>query len=142
MNDLQLLPKVKSILNSTHVDPLFLIKGDAAFSFNLPRTERKLYDKSTLIYEAVYKKKPSILKIYLFPDHDIDRYHRELYIYRSFPQYIKNRILSISTLYSYNENPLPYLILEKIEGKNLGSWCNIEIEDGQLFKNILHEIKS
>lgn len=135
-----LVQSTKEILALNSITPLVLLKGEREFAFNGRYLKRTLFDTTTVVYDALYCNKPVIVKIYLYPKNNLDRFKREIYVYKNCPVQFVGWKNVLSDLYLSAETPLPYLIIEKVNGKPLGSWCNIENTNTVLFQRLLQTI--
>jgi len=138
--NLNQIAKISHIFKTTPFKPLKLIKGrsDFARSFGIINDNyQKDFDSKTVIYEGLLKNKPSIIKIYLHPEKEIDHFQRELYVYSKIRKQNPVWKKISAALLNSNDHPLPFLILEKLSGSPLGDWFHIKNNKIKPLKELL-----
>jgi len=128
------------IFKSTAFKPVKLLKGGNDYSapFGIKHHNyQKDFDSKTVLYEGSFQNKDSIMKIYLNPEKELDHFKRELYIYTKIRESAPVWKKISADLFSYDRQPLPFLILEKLVGSPWGDWFHIKHDEVKPLEELL-----
>jgi len=118
---------IRTVVQTTGFMPKKLLQGNLQNNpFPVTTTnKRPFYKQQTMLYEGFYQQQPSVLKIVIQPKDSLMRFRREIYAYSKLIK--KHPFLAnhFPKLLTYANTPAPYLIMEKLEGKNCGDWFKL-----------------
>lgn len=114
-------------MQTTGFMPTKLIQGKVQNNpFSVTTTnKRPFYKKQTMLYEGFYRQQLSVLKIVTQPEKSLMRFRREIYAYSKLIKKYPFLANYFPKLLTYANTPAPYLIIEKLEGKNCGDWFKL-----------------